>query len=295
MNPSPIAREYLEKGFSESCPIVDMHGHVGPFYGCYLPSNPIERMRHRLRRAGVRRIVCSHHSALACDVEYGNHQMQEVIASYPEQFLGYWVINPNLPQITRSHLKTYHQRTGFVGLKFWPDYHYVPVNSPKYAAALEFADEHGLLVLVHTFGESPFDAPGLLGEAATRYPGARFLMGHSGYGEWETSVGIARDLPNVYLDLTSVVQAIDFSQMPGGSLMPRVPVISPHVNGLIEYMVNTAGSQKIVFGSDLPWYSQHYHAGAVLFARITDGARHDILHRNAERLLGEHLVLNREA
>ena len=91
-------------------------------------------------------------------------------------------------------------------------------------------------------------------------------MGHSGYGEWETSVAIARDLPNVYLDLTSVVQALDFSQMPGGSLMPRVPVFSPHVNGLIEYMVATAGSQKIVFGSDLPWYSQHYHAGAVLFS-----------------------------
>ena len=71
--------------------------------------------------------------------------------------------------------------------------------------------------------------------------------------------------------------------------MPRVPVISPHVNGLIEYMVSTAGSSKIVFGSDLPWYSQHYHAGAVLFSRITDEARHDILHRNAERLLGSHL------
>src|SRR5205807_5699778 len=26
--------------------------------------------------------------------------------------------------------------------------------------------------------------------------------------------------------------ALDFSQMPGGSLMPRVPVLSPHVNGL---------------------------------------------------------------
>ena len=53
-------------------------------------------------------------------------------------------------------------------------------------------------------------------------------------------------------------------------------------------MVETAGSRKVVFGSDLPWYSQHYHAGqssCPYFRR----ARHDILHRNAERLLGEHL------
>jgi len=289
MNPTPIAKEYLEHGHSATCPIVDMHGHVGPFYGCYLPSSPIERMRHRLKRCGVRRIVCSHHSALACDVERGNQAMREVVSAHPDEFLAYWVINPNYPEITARDLRTYHELTGFVGLKFWPDYHYVPVNSPKYAPALEFADAHRLLVLVHTFGESPFDSPALLADAASRYPHARFLMGHSGYGEWETSVAIARDLPNVYLDLTSVVQALDFSQMPGGSLMARVPVISPHVNGLIEYMVATAGSRKIVFGSDLPWYSQHYHAGAVLFSRISDDARHDILHRNAERLLGHHL------
>ena len=87
----------------------------------------------------------------------------------------------------------------------------------------------------------------------------------------------------MYLDLTSVVQALDFSQMPGGSLMPRVPAISPHVNGLIEYMVETAGSKKVVFGSDLPWYSQHYHAGAVLFCpHLRRGtARHPASQRRA--------------
>ena len=35
----------------------------------------------------------------------------------------------------------------------------------------------------------------------------------------------------------------------------------------------------------MPWYSPHYAAGAVLFARIGDDDRHNILHRNAERLL----------
>ena len=291
MNPSPIAREYLEQGYSASCPIIDMHGHLGPFYGCYLPSSPLERMCHRLKLCGVRRIVCSHHSALACDAGRGNALMQEVVNEHPDEFLAYWVINPNYPEDTTRALRAFDQRTGFVGLKFWPDYHLVPVNSPKYAPALQYADAHGLLVLVHTFGESPFDAPGMLAEVGQRYPRAQFLMGHSGYGEWECSVAIARDLPNVYLDLTSVFQALDFSQMPGGSLMPRAAAFSPHVNGLLEYMVENAGSQKVVFGSDLPWYSQHYHAGAVLFAHIAEEARHDILHRNAERLLGQHLLV----
>src|SRR5262249_17374674 len=149
MNPSRIAQEYLERGFSDDCPIIDMHGHVGPFYGCYLPSSPLERMRARLARCGVRRIVCSHPSALACDVEWGNGLMQDLVRAHPEQFLAYWVINPHYPEIIERDLDAFASRRGFVGLKFWPDYHLVPVNSPKYAKALAFADEHGLLVLVH--------------------------------------------------------------------------------------------------------------------------------------------------
>jgi predicted TIM-barrel fold metal-dependent hydrolase len=56
------------------------------------------------------------------------------------------------------------------------------------------------------------------------------------------------------------------------------------VNGIIEEMVNGAGSEKILFGTDLPWYSPHYAAGAVLYSRISEEDIHNIFHRNAERI-----------
>lgn len=289
LNPSPIAREYLARGCSTSCPIIDMHGHMGPYHSIYLPSASLDRMRRRLEQCGVRWIVCSHHLALAYDMERGNAKMQEVIDAYPDQFLGYWLINPNYPDIIEKDLRHFDQTRGFVGLKLWADYHLVPVTSPKYAPALEYADDHALLVMVHTWGESPFDAPELAAELAERYPGAQFLMAHCGHGDFETAVSLARDLPNLYLDITSVPNPHDFSMMAEGSLMAQATLSSPSVGGIIEYMVEAAGSRNVVFGSDLPWYSQHYHAGAVLFARISDEARHDILHGNAERLLGGHL------
>ncbi len=289
MNPSPIAREYLRAGRSETCPIIDLHGHLGPFHGTYMPAAPLENMRRELEKCGVKRIVCSHHTAMAYDMDLGNRLLIEVLDAYPGQFLGYWVINPNFPQLIARDLADLEKKQRVVGFKFWPDYHLVPVTSPKYAPALEYANEHELLVLCHTWGESPYDAPAQLAQVAERYPRVQFLMGHSGHGEWDISVAAARDLPNVYLDLTSVPNPNDFSMMPGGSLMPRASLVSPTINGVIEYFVEQAGSSKVVLGSDLPWYSQHYHAGAVLFARISDDARHDILHRNAERLLGKHL------
>jgi predicted TIM-barrel fold metal-dependent hydrolase len=287
--PSPIAREYLAQGRSTSCPIIDVHGHMGPYHSIYLPWSSAEQMRHSMELCGVTRIVCSHHTALAYDMERGNARMQEAVDAYPDQFLGYWLINPNYPDIIEKDLHNFDQTRGFVGFKLWADYHHVPVTSPKYAPALEYADEHGLVQMVHTWGDSPFDAPGLVAELAERYPRAQFLMAHSGHGDFETAVSLARDMPNLYLDLTSVPNPHDFSMMAEGSLMLQATLSTPSVGGIIEYMVGTAGSKKVVFGSDSPWYSQHYHAGAVLFARISDEARHDILHRNAERLLAGHL------
>jgi len=98
-------------------------------------------------------------------------------------------------------------------------------------------------------------------------------MGHSGYGEWEKSVQVARDHQNVYLDLTSAYR----------------------INGTIDWMVKDVGSRKMVFGTDS--YNPRYGMGCVLFSRITDEDRHNIFHRNAERLLqpyiADSIVINR--
>jgi hypothetical protein len=286
---SPILEEYLGNGRSETCPIIDIHGHIGHFYGAFLPSAPLDRMIASMKRHGVRTIVCSSHRALAYDVGAGNDEMQRVIDSHPGLFLGYWVVNPNHPEQMRKDLDRFASSRGFVGFKLWADYHLIPIVSPKYEPALEYAEEHGLLQKVHTFGDSPFNSPQMLGSIAEKHPRADFLMAHCGYGDWETSMRVARDLPNVYLDLTSVVQSIDFALMPGGSFMPSAITRSPMVNGIIEEMVEVVGQEKILFGSDLPWYSQAYHAGAILFADISDEARHAIFHGNAERLLKAHL------
>jgi uncharacterized protein len=289
LNSSPIAREYMEHGRSADCPIIDMHGHLGPVGGLYLPSAPLDKMRATLARCGVQRIVCAPHAALFGDPAAGNALMQCTIDAYPQQFLGYWAINPNYPDIVAQGLQAYAQARGFVGLKLLPDYHTCALTDRKYADALAFAEERGLLVLIHTWGGSAFNPPEMVAEVAARYPHARFLMGHSGFGAWEVSTAIARDLPNAYLELTAVYIAHDFSQQPSGSGTPVALPSCLSVNGIIEYMVQRATSKKVIFGTDMPWYSPHFVAGAVLFARIDDEARHDILHRNAERLLAGYL------
>ena len=51
-------------------------------------------------------------------------------------------------------------------------------------------------------------------------------------------------------------------------------------------MVDAVGSQKVLFGTDLPWFEEHFGIGCVVLAHISDEDRRNILYRNAERLFG---------
>jgi predicted TIM-barrel fold metal-dependent hydrolase len=151
----------------------------------------------------------------------------------------------------------------YVGFKFLADYHKVAISDPRCCPAWEFANERGLLVLSHTWGGSSFDGPGEVRKVAAAYPDAKILMGHSCHGQWEQAVALANEFPNVYLELTAVLDD----------------------RGVLELFVEKAGSERIVFGTDTPWFSHHNYIGAVLGADISDDDRRNILYRNAEGLL----------
>jgi predicted TIM-barrel fold metal-dependent hydrolase len=261
-NPSPLAKEFFKHGRSESCPVIDMHGHYGPFSGIYFPSPYAEGMLASMDRCGIACIVVSGHTALT-DPARGNREIADLVRGHSGRFYGYCAINPDYPEQMAQDLQQFATAEGFLGLKLHPEWHSYPLTGDRYAPALEYAAAHGLLVLTHTWGGSEYDGPNLAAEVAGKYPGATFLMGHAGYGDWDDAFAVAREHDNCYLELTAAYR----------------------VGGIIERMVGEVGSHKIVFGTDLPWFDPTWGIGAVCFSRIGDDARHDILHRNAERLL----------
>jgi predicted TIM-barrel fold metal-dependent hydrolase len=266
-NSSPIAQDFLTRGRCETCPVVDMHGHYGPFRGIYFPSPYADGMLRAMDRAGVARVVCSSHTSIV-DPERGNREMAQVIRDHPDRFLGYRAVNPNYPDQVEAEIARFPHDAGFVGFKFHPSGNSYPLTGDNYLPALEYAHEHRLIVLSHTWGASQYDSPEMLGEVAPKYPDATFIMGHSGYGEWDAAFGVARDNPNVYLDLTAAYK----------------------VAGIIERMCSEVGSEKVLFGTDLPWFDPYYCIGCICFSHITDDDRRNILHRTADRLLAPFLT-----
>jgi len=260
---SALAREFWARGKSPRCPVIDMHGHMGAHVGSWMPRATPEAMLRTMDGCGVRMLVFCHHYALMAP-DIGNRPNIEVVRRYPDRFRAYLGVNFNWPDLVARDLAAFddHQDV-FVGLKFLAGYHCIPWDAPVCAPAWRLADDRQLLVLAHSWGGSAYDGPQQARIIATRYPHLKLLLGHSLHGDWEAAVALAREFPNVYLELTAVLDD----------------------RGPLEMFCAAGLSKKLLFGTDLPWFDPHHGIGSVLAAEISDADRHNLLHRNAERLL----------
>ena len=260
---SPLVKAFWEKGRLDDCPVYDMHGHMGPWPAIYFPRAEPEQMLRSMDAAGVQRLVFSSHEALF-SAATGNNYTAGVVRKWPERFSGLMVINGNYMDIVERDLARFDSmREAFIGFKFLAAYHDVALNDPRYDEAWAFANERKLLVTCHTWGHGDMNSPAQVRPVAEKYPEVRLSMAHSCYGMWEEAAQLALDFPHVYCDLTAVFEC----------------------RGTLELFCERGISERMLFGTDLPWFSPLHGIGCVLSADITDSDRRNILHRNAEKLL----------
>ncbi|HEM46017.1 MAG TPA: hypothetical protein ENO23_03125, partial [Alphaproteobacteria bacterium] len=198
---SDLAREFWETGRSASCPVYDMHGHMGDYHSIYFPRGDVAEMVGTMDEAGVRLLIFTHHAALNSP-DLGNQPSIDAVRRYPDRLRAYCLVNPNYPEQLARDLSTFEELFPdvYVGFKFLSDYHEVALTDERYRPAWEVANERGLLVLAHTWGGSRYDGEAVVRQVAERYPAVRFLLGHSCHGAWDAAVQLTRDFPNVYLE-----------------------------------------------------------------------------------------------
>jgi len=260
---SPLAAEFWQFGKSESCPVYDMHGHMGPWHSIWFPRPEAADMVRSMDSAGVKLLCFAHHAALFSP-EIGNAAAIEAVRAFPSRFRAYLSVNPHYPDLLARDLAEYDKlRDVYIGLKFLADYHGVPVTDDRYRAAWEFANDRSLPVLMHTWGGSACNGSAEARRIAGLYPNIKLFLGHCFNNHWHEAVAVANEHPNTCLELTSVLGR----------------------RGVIELFVEKVGSHRLLFGTDLPWFDEHQGIGSLLSADITDDDRHNILHRNALRIL----------
>jgi len=241
-----------------SIDVVDMHGHLGR-YAFAIPDLRPQSIVEVMDRIGISRIVVSHIRCISRDVEFGNAEVLAAMRACPGRILGYVALYPFGPKEVADSARRWLAE-GFTGLKVH-NANGFPYDDAAYEPAYAMADERRLPVLLHTWGQDKEFAQ--VSALAGRYPQASFLLAHSGCCNEDGYVRVAREHENVYLELA----------------------YSGCARGLVDRLVEAAGVEKVVWGSDCNFFSQSHQIGKVLGARIPDAAKEMVLSGNARRIL----------
>lgn len=239
--------------------VIDMHAHLGVI-NFTIPDVSPASMVAGMDRLGVSRSVVSHMACMSADPERGNRELQAALAAFPDRLLAYLSVWPFSAEWVAQQAEHWLAQPGFIGIKIHNSTGF-PYTHDAYTPLYAQAQERRLPVLLHTWGAEAEFAQ--VRELAARYPEAAFLLAHSGCSNEATYCALARDYAHVYLDTTLS--------------MPR--------RGLVERLVEGAGADKVVWGSDVYFLGQAQQLGKILGADLDDDVKAQLLGGNGRRLL----------
>ena len=230
----------------------DCHGHVGRQNQRHVCLKGVDELVAEMDKLGVRQ-CCLFPLLGFGDTAANNDIAFDAVQRFPDRFVGFTLINPNhgLAE-ARRELERGRQR-GLRGVKMLSGIHHPDYGHEVVRLGCQFADEHKLFILNHTWG--PAEGLRRLLEA---YPGACYISGHSteAYGD------LVRDFPNLFI---CTCPFLAWNQT--------------------EQYVARYGAERLLFGSDLQDLPIGWGTGPICYARIPEADKRKILGGNLEKLL----------
>jgi predicted TIM-barrel fold metal-dependent hydrolase len=236
-------------------PIIDVHCHAGKGEAMTAPWTSFADPQVTLRRADeagiARTVIFPIHNPT---YEKANREIAELVAKYPDRFIGFAKHDPETEAGKIRRLLTQEVREmGLKGLKL----HKLPTRE-----VLDTVAELKIPILYHPSKVSDYH------QIASLYPEIPFIMAHLGsfasanYAEHLAAIDVAKRYPNVYLETSSVV-FFEFLEMAVRELPP----------------------EKILFGSDGPLVDSRVELFKIRLLKLSREHEAKILSGNAQRLL----------
>ena len=242
--------------------VFDIHGHLGTLADFQIVDGDAQSIAVTLDRLGINGIAMSSLVSIHSDCRLGNQLLQEAIGRFPDKFFGYVTVSPWLDDIPLDmYFRDKH--SNMVGIKIHAAMHGSSINDKRYLPYLEFADKKGLPVLLHTWEVADIIH---IAQLAEKFRNAVFIVGHSAMRSYEVKqevVKAVRKYDNILVDTT----------------------ISVAYDGAIEWIVSQIGADRVLYGSDLPFYDCRFVLGKLGLSRLSDSEKLKILGENARKLL----------
>ena len=179
---------------------------------------------------------------------FDNSYLLDIAEVHPDRIVPVVILDPHGAD-TPATLATMARERNIAGVRFTgtdrdgP----FPFFADAAAPAWEAANELGLVVVLMPIGGDTAGAMADVARHAARYPNANILLDHIGFPRPQTSPetwGLTpqhmalRDYPNVYYKYTTL-------------LIEQLHAANVDEKAFIEYMVETLGSDKLCWGSDV--------------------------------------------
>lgn len=252
--------------------VWDAHCHIG-HDGCTALAPNVVTLRgdaagmiELTRRAGIKKTaIMSWAGPLSMDSALGNRIVERAVRRYPREFIGLATLNPEYDdeRAIKRIIRRYHQKLGFPGLKTFTPCQTIDYDDPLFARWLQFANDRKLYLVFDPKGGTA--ATPCAKNLAQRYPDLSIHLDHCGqsweYAKW--AVGLMRDHPNIVGQLNYTLVT----------------------NGVIEYLVEQVGADRLLFGTDAPMRDPRPQVTWLAFTRLTVADKRKIFGENFARLL----------
>ena len=247
--------------------VIDAHAHMvdkGHFAVSYTPiiNGDEDNLVRKMDLLGINKAIISPWEGIATDGGAANETALNAREKYKDRIEAYAMCNPNYEEDLDAVVDIYHMKHKFIGLKPYYCFNKYDLLGEKYNKWFEYGDRNKLIMLVHS------GLPGIAGkveELSQRYRNMSFLLAHSGmsYEIARENIKVIKKRENVYLEITYTALT----------------------NGVIEYMVEEVGADRVIFGTDMPMRDPAPQLAWVCYARISMEEKRKILGLNIKKLM----------
>lgn len=239
--------------------MIDAHCHAGSFTQFFSGDHPPEKLVSDFDKSGVEAGVIAMLDTY--DMVGANDRAELACKAHPGRLHGYIYLNPSNVNAAIAEFERRRKNPLFKGVKLHPmnDVYYPFIRAffPLYEAIAA----SGLPVLWHS-GTSPYSHPLQIAYVAQKFPKMPCILGHFALSDLSWECFPAADLaPNIHVDTTA---------------NPIIPVMNDWIDQF--------GAERMLWGSDFPFYSVAYEAQKIAHLGRNDRDRELIAHENAKRL-----------
>jgi predicted TIM-barrel fold metal-dependent hydrolase len=252
--------------------IIDAHTHIGCSPDRYVPDVSVDAFLSTMDELDIDiSISCNTYCLVLLDFKGGSEYASRIFKETNGRIRSYFFYHPDYAQECLQVCSAYEGDPAFCGIKIHPPMSYTNADDEKFRPVWEYARQHKLPILAHTWDFSSYNPkqghafPAKFVKYVREYPDVNLIMGHSGgrYGGIKVAAELGKRYSNIYYDTA-------------GDIWP---------NGFIEYMVRNIGSHRIMYGSDYTMMDQRLMMGVILGADIPLKDKENILYNTAGQVI----------